>query len=146
MLSGVGIIEFFTLKVIKKDLSDEQLDKTDHKIVKSFIKFGLYDNPPVDNFNANVTSEDHQSFAREGAEKSTILLKNEDETLPLKKEGGKWLLVLGNATAYPVVAGWGSGIVHTSQTVPPLWTLCDELDIPRAAFPLDAQVSHACNE
>lgn len=115
------------------------------RITKSFISAGLYDNPPKDNFNANVTSEDHQDFSRKGVEDSTILLKNEDETLPLNKDGSNWLLVIGNAAANPVVAGGGSGTVHSSA-YPPLWALCDELGIPKQSMPLDAQVSHGCNK
>lgn len=44
------------------------------------------------------------------------------------------------------MAGWGSGIVHVSKTLPPLWALGDELGIPRGDLKLDAPVVHACNK
>lgn len=65
----------------------EHLDRAVHRIVKQFIKFGLYDKPLPWNFSANVTSEDHSNFAQKGAEESTILLKN-NATLPLDKKNG----------------------------------------------------------
>jgi len=122
----------------------DQLDLAVHRITKSFIKFGLYDKPLPWNFSANVTSEDHFNFAQKGVEESTILLKN-NATLPLDNKNGTTLLVLGDAASYPVIAGGGSGTVHYTDMVPPIWALCDELDIPRDEFPLDTIVSYGCN-
>jgi beta-glucosidase len=123
----------------------DQLDLAVHRITKQFIKYGLYDNPLPWNFHGNVTSEEHQKFALKGVEESTVLLKN-DATLPLDKTGGNMFLVLGDAASYPVVAGGGSGAVHYTDLVPPIWALCDELDIPRENFPLDTIVSYGCNK
>lgn len=123
----------------------EQLDQAVHRITKMFIKFGLYDKPLPWNFSANVTSEDHTKFAQKGAEESTILLKN-NATLPLDKTKGQMLLVLGDAASYPVIAGGGSGVVHYTEIVPPIWALADELEIPRENFPLDSIVSYGCNK
>lgn len=39
------------------------------------------------------------------------------------------ILVVGDAAAHPVVAGGGSGTVHYTDLVPPLWALCDEFGI-----------------
>jgi len=117
-----------------------------HRITKSFIKSGIYDDPPPDNFDKVVTSDEHQAFARQAVEKSTILLKNERATLPLRKEGSMTILVMGNASAYPIVAGTGSGAVHYKTLVPPLWALADELGISRSLLPLDTKVAHVCNE
>lgn len=123
----------------------ELLDQSVQRITKQFIKFGLYDNPLPWNFSANVTSEDHTQFALRGVEESTILLKN-NATLPLDKKDGKTILVLGDAASYPVIAGGGSGAVHYTYLHPPIWALCDELDIPREEFPLDTIVSYGCNK
>lgn len=56
------------------------------------------------------------------------------------------ILVLGDAASYPVIAGGGSGVVHTSINTPPIWALADELDIPRDNFPLDSIISYGCNK
>jgi len=92
-------------------LTDEQLDKTVHRIVKSYIKRGLFEEELPDNFSKNVTSIDHQNFARKAVGASTILLKNEKKALPLTKKEGLNILVLGTQASYPDVAGGGSGHV-----------------------------------
>lgn len=71
-------------------------------------------------------------------------MKN-NATLPLDNKDGKTILVLGDAASYPVIAGGGSGAVHFTYLHPPIWALCDELDIPRENFPLDTIVSYGCN-
>lgn len=63
---------------IKRDLTDEQLDRSVHRIVKSFIKLGLYDQQLPDQFIKNVSSQANKDFARKAAEESTILLKNDN--------------------------------------------------------------------
>lgn len=80
----------FTPKSVQADLDSgkltmEQLDQAVHRITKQFIKFGLYDNPLPCNFAADVRTEEHTKFAQKGVEESTILLKNKNDALPLKK-------------------------------------------------------------
>lgn len=65
-------------------------------------------------------------------------MKNEKYTLPLKKQKGQWILVVGDAAINPIIAGDGSGVVHYTEIVTPLQALCDELDIPRDKFPADS--------
>lgn len=125
---------FFTPDTIKNELSDDQLDKTVHRIVKSFIKRGLFDEELPDNFSKNVTSVDHQEFARKGVSSSTVLLKNERSALPLSSKKGLNVLVLGTQAAYPTVAGDGSGHVKSDFVMPPLWAICDELGVERISL------------
>jgi len=40
-----------------KEVDIKKIDKAVYRIVKSFIKFGLFDEERKDNFNANVTSK-----------------------------------------------------------------------------------------
>jgi len=72
-------------------------------------------------------------------------LKN-NATLPLDKKTGKMILVIGDAASYPVIAGGGSGTVHYTELLPPIWALADELDIPREDLPLDSLISYGCNK
>jgi len=51
-----SIVSKYTKAEIKRYINDEQLDKAVNRIVKSFIKFGLYEEELPDNFSANVTS------------------------------------------------------------------------------------------
>lgn len=68
----------YNLDAIKADLTDEQLDRSVHRIVKSFIKLGLYEQQLPDQFIKNVSTAENKDFARKAAEESTILLKNDN--------------------------------------------------------------------
>jgi hypothetical protein len=66
-------------------------------------------------------------------EQSTILLKNKDDVLPLDyfKMKNTSILLLGNAAAYPIIHGYGSGYVKVDNFIPPLWAFCDAFGIDR---------------
>lgn len=51
-----SIITKYSKADLKKDVSEKDLDRAVHRITKSFIKFGLYEEELPDNFSANVTS------------------------------------------------------------------------------------------
>jgi len=47
---------------------------------------------------------------------------------------------------YPAIAGGGSGAVHYTDIVPPIWALADELEISREHFPLHSMMGYGCNK
>jgi hypothetical protein len=62
------------------------------------------------------------------------LLKNDEQVLPITEEKKNLhFLVMGNASAYTVTTGGGSGHVFENPDIilPPLWALCDELGVER---------------
>jgi len=64
-------------------------------------------------------------------EESTILLKNEKNSLPLKKKTGMNILVLGNQAASPTLHGTGSGQIGVNYIYSPLDAICDEMGVAR---------------
>lgn len=72
------------------------IDSAVSRILKIKFKMGLFENPYVDPEKAvfNIRNVKHVEFARKVARQSIILLKNEGETLPLKK-GMKSIAVIG---------------------------------------------------
>ena len=74
-------------------------------------------------------------------EESTILLKNEKNSLPLKKKTGMNILVLGNQAASPTLHGTGSGQIGENYIYTPLDAICDEMGVPRISgwFPKGKQ-------
>lgn len=131
-----SVLRHYTKKALSKDVEPKDLDKAVYRIVKSFIEFGLYEEELPDNFNANVTSKEHQDFARKAVEESTILLKNENASLPLQKKQGMSVLVLGNQAGNPTLHGTGSGQIGENYVYTPLEAICDELQVPRITAPL----------
>ncbi|MFW5656487.1 MAG: glycoside hydrolase family 3 C-terminal domain-containing protein [Bacteroidota bacterium] len=97
-------------------LTEEDLDDVLHGVYRVMIKLGQLDPPemvPYRSIGLNGEeepwlSEDHKKAALEVTKKTVVLLKNENNTLPLKKEKIKRLAVIG-PFADTVLLDWYSG-------------------------------------
>ena len=80
-----------------------QVDQAVERILRIKFQLGLFENPFVDAENAVkiVNSEEHKQLALQTARESIVLLKNEKNTLPLKK-GIKSIAVIGPNAVAPV--------------------------------------------
>ena len=81
---------------------EKYLDQSVRRILSVKFKLGLFDNPFVDTTACEkfVGSEENIALALKIAEESIVLLKNENNTLPLKKDQLKSIAVIGpNATS-----------------------------------------------
>ena len=70
---------------------------------------------------ANVSTPVHKALAREIAAKSTVLLKNKGDLLPLQK--GLKIALIGPDAMTPYTAGQGSGGVTTNAVISPFAAL-----------------------
>lgn len=86
-----------------------RIDDSITRILTAMYSIGLFDNKPTGDRNAIVTSEEHNELTRRLASTSTVLLKNENKLLPLKKSDMKTIAVIGEQ----IVSGKGSG--HVSK-------------------------------
>jgi beta-glucosidase len=69
------------------DVPRERIDDAVRRILTVKFEMGLFDHPFSDeSLLAEVGSEEHRALAREAVSKSLVLLKNDDDTLPLPKE------------------------------------------------------------
>lgn len=87
------------------ELSEEVLDKAVERLLKIIFK-------AIENKKANVTFDKkaHHDLARQAARECMVLLKNEEEILPLKKQGT--IAVIGAFAKNPRFQGGGSSHVH----------------------------------
>ena len=96
-------------------ISESSIDQSVLNILTPMYEIGLFDHAPEGDPDANVTSDEHNALAREIIGKSTVLLKNNENLLPIKlsNENGsiKQIAVIGDES---IVTGTGSG-----QVVPP---------------------------
>lgn len=92
-----------------------RIDDAVLRILRPMFALGLFDNPPVV---SALPEAEHGAFARQVAERSAVLLKNESAALPLQANVGS-IAVIG-ADADTVVAGGGSSLVKPTYTVSPL--------------------------
>ncbi len=104
--------------VAKKLITEEEIDVAVKRLFTARFKLGMFDPEekvkyaqiPYD----VVDSKKHRDLALESARKSIVLLKNENKTLPLKKDIGtiavvgpnsdEWLMLLGNYNGVPADA------------------------------------------
>ncbi|WWD19902.1 hypothetical protein CI109_104371 [Kwoniella shandongensis] len=98
-----------------------RLDDMATRIVASWYKLGQDQDYPLLETTANVLSKEHNELIRELGAKSTILLKNENNTLPLKNV--KYLYVFGQAASvdlygFPRPGGFSFGIDDDKGTFP----------------------------
>lgn len=103
-------------EAVERDLiTEEEIDVSVKRLFTARFKLGMFDPPEMVSY-ANipysvVDSKEHKALALEAAQKSIVLLKNENNTLPLKKDlkslavigpnADQWLMLLGNYNGVP---------------------------------------------
>ena len=124
------------------------VDQASKRYLEQLMKIGVLDEDWEGSVDNNVTTPAHKNFAQVLAEEGTVLLKNENQTLPLPQNMVKSkILVIGskNNTFNPVTsAPANSGKVEASFIVPPAWVLSDRLGVPRIENTPGPSMS--CNE
>ncbi|MDR0643702.1 MAG: glycoside hydrolase family 3 C-terminal domain-containing protein [Treponema sp.] len=83
-------------------VTEEQIDTALTRVLRTRFKLGMFNNPEEDRYadlNASIVNcEKHQELALEAAQKSIVLLKNDNRILPLKPSVKK-ILIMGPAAA-----------------------------------------------
>ncbi|MCR5149753.1 MAG: glycoside hydrolase family 3 C-terminal domain-containing protein [Clostridiales bacterium] len=105
--AGLDIIlpydRFDTVKeaVEKGYITEEELNENVLRILTAKFRLGLFDNPfrDPDKANALVRCDEHRSLALEAARESIVLLKNDNNILPLKKKNIRKIGVFGQSAA-----------------------------------------------
>jgi beta-glucosidase len=92
-----------------------------HRILRTMFALGLFDRQPTGSPDNNVATQAHAQFARQVAEQGTVLLKNDQSSLPLDTSKIKTIAVIGaDASSATTVVGHGSASVTTPYVVTPL--------------------------
>lgn len=102
-------------------ISEEDLDVAVKRLFTARFKLGMFDDEdevPYAQFPYSVNaSEEHADLALEAAQKSIVLLKNKDNTLPLSKEIKKLAVIGPNANNWEALLGNYNGIPKNPVTV-----------------------------
>jgi beta-glucosidase len=83
--------------VNQKQVSVKDIDDLVRPLLETKINLGLFDDPYADEAKVNATFNDraHREAARTAAVRSAVLLKNQDNLLPLSKAAYKKIAVVG---------------------------------------------------
>jgi beta-glucosidase len=99
-------------------VSEAELDRSLERLFLARVRLGMFDDParvPYAQIPYSVVDDaEHRALAQRAAEASIVLLKNEAETLPLRRDLGSiavigpnadnWLMLLGNYNGVPAHA------------------------------------------
>jgi beta-glucosidase len=83
------------------EITQERIDEAAFRVVRSYIEGGLFDHPVPAAPVAKVSTDEHKALARQIAEKSTVLLKNDGGVLPLAEDPGTVAVIGQTAAATP---------------------------------------------
>ena len=101
--------------VAKKIITEAEIDVSVKRLFTARFKLGMFDPPEMVKYTkipySVVDSKENKTLAVEAAQKSIVLLKNENNLLPLKKDiknlavigpnADQWLMLLGNYNGVP---------------------------------------------
>ncbi len=94
---GEGFLTTLKKSLTQKKITQQEIDQACRRVLEAKYKLGLFDDPYKSMDAAreavDVMSVANRSAAREITKKSFVLLKNDAQTLPLKKSGGSIALV-----------------------------------------------------
>lgn len=120
MASGIYLAHLMEL-VKNGRISNAAIDDAVRPILAAKYRLGLFERPYVDEGRAKkiVTDPEHRKAAREAAQHSAVLLRNEGGLLPLSKTGGKSIAVIGplGDTKRDLLTMWSGFDVDPSSTV-----------------------------
>ena len=81
---------------IGKEITEERLNEAVKRILGTMYKFNQVNNYPEINLLKNTITLENKKLNREAATQSNVLLKNENDILPLTHLRGKKIAVIGN--------------------------------------------------
>ena len=68
------------------DIREERIDDAVRRIFRAKFALGLFDSPQSNGHDNNFGSQEHRLLAREAVAKSLVLLKNENQALPINED------------------------------------------------------------
>ncbi len=118
-------IDVMTTAINAGDISMERIDDGVSRILRVKFMMGLFEHPFSNQaYQAAVGSDEHRAIARQAVSESQVLLKNDNQTLPLKKDTPHIFVAGASANDIGVQSGgwtieWqgSSGAITTGTTI-----------------------------
>jgi beta-glucosidase len=121
------------------EVTQERIDEAAFRVVRAYIKEGLFDTPLPATADTTTATDESRALARELAEQSAVLLKNDDGILPLD-DGPLTVAVVGpTASKTPTngistvqscsAGGFGArGVLNCDNVVDPLTAITERVE------------------
>lgn len=120
------ILSYKNLKSLVKSgrITEQDIDKAVYRILLNKFRLGLFDHPFVDSKQAEqiVGCEAHRHLAYRAATESMVLLKNDNQLLPLDKDKIKRIALIGPNANRCILGGYSD---IPKDTITPLRALRD---------------------
>ncbi|NDV69320.1 beta-glucosidase BglX [Dysgonomonas sp. 25] len=115
-----GFLSTLKQSVEEGKVTEEQLNLACRRILEAKYKLGLFDDPykycDAERAKKEIYTDEHRTIARQTAAKSFVLLKNDNNTLPLDKKGT--VAVIGP-------------LANSSSNMPGTWSVAVNLVAPK---------------
>jgi beta-glucosidase len=96
-LASMGCFSALTDQVKKGNVQEKYIDRAVKNVLRVKFKCGMFDHPYINErlFDSIANSKEHKQLALKAAHKAMVLLKNENNILPLDSNKIKTLAVIG---------------------------------------------------
>lgn len=111
------------LKIQSKELSEELVDKKIRNILRLMLRLNMIGDQKHNRVSGTYNTKEHQEAVLEIARESIVLLKNEEQLLPLEKESVKKIAVIGQNAERIHSNGGGSAEIKALYEISPLMGL-----------------------
>lgn len=105
-------------KIKNGELSEDELNDKIRRILSVMFRIGLFDKYEYDSTKLN--NEEHKNLALDVAKEGIVLLKNEDNILPLDLNKINSIAVIGPTSNVAITGGGGSSMVTPFYSISPL--------------------------
>lgn len=113
---------FYGKKLLKAaragEVSQDAIDDAVARMLRKKFEFGLFENPPLVDF-GRIEAPEHRALAREAAAASIVLLRNEENLLPLDLSTKRRIAVIGPQANRVRAGDLGSSSVWAEGGVSP---------------------------
>ena len=120
-MQGLGFLTTLKKSLDEGKVTMKDIDTACRRVLEAKYKLGLFDDPykyvKEERLNSDVLTPEHLKFARELGAHSMVLLKNSNQTLPLKKSGK--IAVVGPLadSKSDLLGAWSTGEVAKTTSV-----------------------------
>ena len=120
-MQGLGFLTTLKKSLDEGKVTMKDIDTACRRVLEAKYKLGLFDDPykyvKEERLKSEVLTPEHLKFARELGTRSMVLLKNSNQTLPLKKSGK--IAVIGPLadSKADLLGAWSTGDVTKTTSV-----------------------------